>query len=177
MRQSGQAPSKLRMVPGRAERRRHQRKYAEGDLGPERSFYFRGADGKLNLQAQNLLIFMQIADGVDDETWMYHLKRGTIRPGFESLSRMPISLRRLRLLRARATYPHPRAGHAFTPLSRSDIRWRRRQRCPCRQKSLRLSCCVRPVSRTEYHSVGQPVIVMVLKGSCHGVYASVIGLW
>ena len=54
-------------------RKRHTRKYAEGDLGPERSFWFRGPQGKLNLQAQNLVLFSQIGDGVDDETWQFHL--------------------------------------------------------------------------------------------------------
>ena len=28
----------------------------------------------LNLRAQNLTIFMQMADGVDDETWLHHLQ-------------------------------------------------------------------------------------------------------
>ncbi len=41
-----------------------------------RSFKFRGPNGKLNLRAQNLVIFLQLADGVDDDTWTYHLKRG-----------------------------------------------------------------------------------------------------
>jgi len=53
---------------------RHTRKYAEGELGEDKSFYFRGASGALNLRAQNLMIFVQMADGVDDETWMHHLK-------------------------------------------------------------------------------------------------------
>ena len=57
------------------ERKRHSRKYAEGNLGPVRSFYFRGRQGKLNLKAQNLLVFLQLADGVDDDTWQYHLRR------------------------------------------------------------------------------------------------------
>jgi hypothetical protein len=45
-------------------------------LGDDRSFYFRGPEQKLNLRAQNLTLFLQIADGVDDATWLYHLKRG-----------------------------------------------------------------------------------------------------
>ena len=52
---------------------RHRRKYAEGELAPERSFYFRGPSGKLNLRAFNLITFMQLMDGVDDETWRFHL--------------------------------------------------------------------------------------------------------
>ena len=60
----------------RTERKRHLRKYAAGNLGAERSFYFRGPKGKLNLKAPNLFQFLQIGDGVDDETWEYHRKRG-----------------------------------------------------------------------------------------------------
>ena len=60
----------------RVERLRHVRKYAAGDLGPDKSFYFRGAEGRLNLRAQNLQTFVQMADGVDDDTWRHHLGRG-----------------------------------------------------------------------------------------------------
>ena len=67
---------RVKVVPCRTERRRHTRKYAEGELPPERSFYFRGPEGKLNLRAQNLIIFLQLSDGVDDETWLFHLRQG-----------------------------------------------------------------------------------------------------
>ena len=66
---------RVRIAPGHTERLRHQRKYAEGDMGPERSFYFKGPQQKLNLRAQNLLVFTRLAEGVDDETWTYHLRR------------------------------------------------------------------------------------------------------
>jgi hydroxymethylpyrimidine pyrophosphatase-like HAD family hydrolase len=69
-------PFRMRLVPGRREQRRHSRKYAEGQLHPDNSFYFRGPDQKLNLRAQNLVLFVQMTEGVDDETWMYHLRRG-----------------------------------------------------------------------------------------------------
>src|SRR5262249_1625581 len=75
-RRTGPAPLVLVPAPGRTERRRHTRKYAEGELPPERCFYFRGPDGKLKLKAQNLFLFLQLADGVDDATWEYHLRRG-----------------------------------------------------------------------------------------------------
>ena len=58
------------------EHRRHSRKYAEGNLSPKRSFYFRGEQGKLNLRAKNLIQFLELAEGVDDETWAYHLRAG-----------------------------------------------------------------------------------------------------
>ena len=66
----------VRAAPSRQQRRRHARKYAEGELPEDRSFYFRGPEQKLNLRVQNLILFMQIADGVDDETWMHHLQAG-----------------------------------------------------------------------------------------------------
>lgn len=62
----------FRVTPPSAELQRHRRKYAQGELG-DRSFYFRGPEGKLNLRAQNLELFIQIAEGVDDETWLHHL--------------------------------------------------------------------------------------------------------
>lgn len=75
-RSSGAAPQRIRPEMASVERRRHRRKYAEGELEPDRSFYFRGPEGKLNLRAQNLILFVQMADGVDDETWLFHLRRG-----------------------------------------------------------------------------------------------------
>jgi HAD superfamily hydrolase (TIGR01484 family) len=56
--------------------RRHLRKYAAGDFGAGGSFYFRGPAGALNLQAQNLELFVQIAAGVDDRTWEHHRHAG-----------------------------------------------------------------------------------------------------
>lgn len=74
-RRRDEAPFWFRSIPPKGERRRHQRKYADGELPPERSFFFRGPDGRLNLRAQNLQMFLQIADGVDDDTWMFHLRK------------------------------------------------------------------------------------------------------
>jgi len=71
----GGAPVPVRVTPPRGGHKRHVRKYAEGELGPERSFYFRGPDDRLNLRAQNLRLFLQVADGVDDDTWLFHLRR------------------------------------------------------------------------------------------------------
>jgi hypothetical protein len=66
----------IKTIPPHAERLRHRRKYAEGELGIDKSFYFRGPEGSLNLRAQNLNLFIQIADGVDDRTWLHHLQAG-----------------------------------------------------------------------------------------------------
>jgi hydroxymethylpyrimidine pyrophosphatase-like HAD family hydrolase len=71
----GATVMRVQTIPARGERIRHARKYAEGELGPDESFYFRGPRGRLNLRAQNLHIFLQIADGLDAATWLYHLRR------------------------------------------------------------------------------------------------------
>jgi hydroxymethylpyrimidine pyrophosphatase-like HAD family hydrolase len=67
-------PRWLRTVAPRSEHRRHIRKYATGELGEDKSFYFRGSAGQLKLRAQNLVLFIQLAAGVDDETWTHHLR-------------------------------------------------------------------------------------------------------
>lgn len=70
------AAYRIQMAPSHLERQRHARKYAIGELPPDRSFYFRGPEGKLHLRAQNLNLFLQLAEGVDEETWLHHLRRG-----------------------------------------------------------------------------------------------------
>ena len=73
---------RMRINEPRQHLRRHTRKYAEGELGEDRSFYFRGPDGGLNLRAQNLRLFLQIAEGVDDTTrGCITCARATIRDG------------------------------------------------------------------------------------------------
>lgn len=67
------APFSMRSVRARSERLRHLRKYADGNLG-HRSFFFRGPDCRHNLRAQNLQFFCQIAEGIDEPTWMFHLR-------------------------------------------------------------------------------------------------------
>jgi HAD superfamily hydrolase (TIGR01484 family) len=75
-RRSEKAAVLIQTKPPRTERKRHSRKYAEGSVGPERSFYFRGPQGKLNLRAANLYQLLELGDGVDDETWEFHRKKG-----------------------------------------------------------------------------------------------------
>jgi hypothetical protein len=72
---AGAAPLPLKLEPSRLEHRRHLRKYAEGELPEDRSFFFRGPEGKLKLRAPNLITFMELGDGVDDDTWRFHLQR------------------------------------------------------------------------------------------------------
>lgn len=61
---------------GQTERRPHLRRYAESELDEAKSFYFRGEDGRLRLRAQHLAMFIHLAEGVDDATWLHHLRQG-----------------------------------------------------------------------------------------------------
>ena len=67
---------RLRAIPSAGAKRRHRRKYAEGALGEDKSFYFRGPGDRMNLRARNLVGFLDLADGVDEETWGWHRARG-----------------------------------------------------------------------------------------------------
>ncbi len=102
---SAERPTIFRFVPCDSERRRHRRKYAEGELPPERSFYFRGPEGALNLRAQNLVLFRQLAAGVDDVTWMHHLRRGDYSRWMEQAIKDPTLAVTVRLIEADASLP------------------------------------------------------------------------
>ncbi len=69
------APRHLAAIPGEETLRRHRRKYAEGKLGDDKSFFFRGPHNRLNLRATNLQMFLEMGDGVDDETWDWHQRQ------------------------------------------------------------------------------------------------------
>lgn len=71
--QDNSQPIRFKVLPPKGERQRHKRNYAEGLLGDDKCFYFRGAENKLNLKAQNLMMFVQLADGIDEDTWLHHL--------------------------------------------------------------------------------------------------------
>src|SRR5439155_593754 len=73
---SGAVPVRFRVARREVQHRRHVRKYAEGELPPDRSFYFRGPQAALNLRAANLKRFCELVEGVDEATWAHHLKRG-----------------------------------------------------------------------------------------------------
>jgi hydroxymethylpyrimidine pyrophosphatase-like HAD family hydrolase len=67
---------RFRVAAGHTERRPHLRRYAESELNPAKSFWFRGEDDRLRLRAQTLERFIQLGEGVDDATWLHHLRRG-----------------------------------------------------------------------------------------------------
>jgi HAD superfamily hydrolase (TIGR01484 family) len=73
---SGQPPRVVKVDMPTQNLRRHTGKYAIGDVGEARSFYFRGPRNAMNLRARNLLQFLEIAQQVDDATWDHHLRAG-----------------------------------------------------------------------------------------------------
>ncbi|RVC60806.1 MULTISPECIES: HAD family hydrolase [unclassified Mesorhizobium] len=73
---NGKKPMSVKAIEPRQSLKRHSRKYAEGQLDEAGSFYFRGPDDAMNLRAHNLIIFAQMAEGIDDKTWEHHLRAG-----------------------------------------------------------------------------------------------------
>jgi hydroxymethylpyrimidine pyrophosphatase-like HAD family hydrolase len=69
-----QRPTAVRIFIPEKLLKRHKRKYAQGDM-TYNSFVFTGPEKKLNLVAMNLMMFKHLAEGIDDDTWLFHLKR------------------------------------------------------------------------------------------------------
>jgi HAD superfamily hydrolase (TIGR01484 family) len=78
-------PTWFRRLSPRSEHQRHRHGYLDGDMDPDDRFYFRGPKGQLNLAAQNLRVFMQLGEGVDDQTWLYHLRNGDYERWFREM--------------------------------------------------------------------------------------------
>lgn len=72
----GKMPITVKVIEPDQSLKRHSRKYAEGELDEAGSFYFTGPNKAMNLRAHNLIIFARMAEGIDDETWEYHLRAG-----------------------------------------------------------------------------------------------------
>jgi hydroxymethylpyrimidine pyrophosphatase-like HAD family hydrolase len=61
---------------------RHKKKYATGDMSYN-SFVFTGPENKQHLVANNLMMFVHLAEGIDEQTWMFHLERKDFSRWFE----------------------------------------------------------------------------------------------
>ena len=85
---AGQA-IRLKAEPLRTEHDRHRRKYAEGQLEDQRRFRFRGPHDKMDLAVQNLNMFVQVAEGIDRETWEFHLRQGDYSRWFRNALQDP----------------------------------------------------------------------------------------
>lgn len=76
LRRKGHEQIVFEIAPGPSQRRPHLRRYEESELDDAKSFTFRGPEGQLRLRARTLRMFIQMGEGVDDDTWLYHLRRG-----------------------------------------------------------------------------------------------------
>ena len=82
-------PMQAKVIPGTGLRRRHLRRYFEGRLGEDKSFFFRGPDERLNLRAHNLTLFVELGDGVDEATWQWHREQGDYSRWIEDFIKDP----------------------------------------------------------------------------------------
>ena len=69
----------------RAQRAAKAKRRGDAVFDEADSFWFRGPAGALNLRAQNLPLFVQIGMGVDDDTWLHHLRGGDYSRWFEGV--------------------------------------------------------------------------------------------
>lgn len=83
----GAPPRIIHPVRPHQQHRRHIGKYATGDVGAWHSFYFRGPHGHTNLPARNLYEFIEIAEKLDDQTWLHHLFAGDFTAWFRDVIR------------------------------------------------------------------------------------------
>ena len=68
------APTAIRYFWPQKLLKRHKRKYAQGNMASN-SFIFTGIENKLHLVAPNLMMFKHIAEGIDVDSWLFHLQR------------------------------------------------------------------------------------------------------
>lgn len=64
--------------------RRQGRRLADGNLA-DQSFVFRSPDGSRSVSAENLALFVRLSVAVDDETWLFHLRRGDYSRWFSEI--------------------------------------------------------------------------------------------
>lgn len=84
---TGCPPEILHRERPRQVHHRHRGKYATGDVGNDRSFYFRGKNLEVNLRAGNLTEFLRIGDEVTDAIWEHHLRARDYSAWFRNVIR------------------------------------------------------------------------------------------
>lgn len=106
----------IKPVKCRSDHFRHIRKYMEGELPAEQQFVFRGPQNKLKLRAQNLLMFIQMAEGVDDETWSYHLTRHDVSRWFDEAIKDRELMQQIRAIEESRISPQESRAHVKTAI-------------------------------------------------------------
>ncbi len=78
------APFAVKAVRPKQSHRRHTRKYAAGDLGPTAASISAGPTVP-SISSPHLMMFLQMAEGVDERTWMHHLRSGDYSRWFRAM--------------------------------------------------------------------------------------------
>jgi HAD superfamily hydrolase (TIGR01484 family) len=86
-RSTGRPPCAVRIADPRQVHMRHAGKYAAGDVGEWRSFYFRGPTKAVNFRARNLMQFLALAEEISDDIWEHHLRAGDYSAWFRHVIR------------------------------------------------------------------------------------------
>ena len=117
---------RFRVARRETSHKRHVKKYATGKLPPERSFHFRGPDGAVDLVAYNLETFTMLAKGVDDATWLHHLRNGDVTRWLREQIKDPALADEVRALEGAADPDRTRRavleaiGRRYTPVATPD---------------------------------------------------------
>ena len=77
----------LRLEPPRQDHRRHAGKYAIGDVGEQRSFYFHDLQNNRFIKAHNLYAFLDQSCTINDQSWQRHLRCGDFSAWFRHVIR------------------------------------------------------------------------------------------
>jgi hydroxymethylpyrimidine pyrophosphatase-like HAD family hydrolase len=80
-------PVLVQVTPPLQRHKRHEGKYAEGDVGDGHSFYFVSPDKSQVRKAKNLFQFLEVAATVDDPTWERHRRAGDFSAWFRHVIR------------------------------------------------------------------------------------------
>lgn len=100
----------VRLGSPRQNHERHKGKYALGDVGRERSFYFTDGNGRILGAARNLAEFVTLAGQSPDSVWDRHLHSGDFGAWFlEVIRDEELAQRAIELAEARADVGHARS--------------------------------------------------------------------
>lgn len=102
-------PYKVRFHLPAQLQQRHKKKYAQGEMG-DNSFVFTGPEEKLHLVANNLMLFGHIAEGIDTDTWLFHLRRRDYANWFRNCVH---DVELARMAEAAEEMPNPEASRKY----------------------------------------------------------------
>lgn len=112
-------------LPSELDNQRHRHSLYEGEMEEEHQFVFRGVNDQFSLRATNLKRFIELADGLDGETWWFHLKRNDYSNWIEHVIKDYGLADEVRAIEDSedATPEHSRDAIKKTIEKRFDVKW------------------------------------------------------